>query len=129
LFCAGCKTFPVPEIFVHAPVSPAPGGFPANATLVVHTFWSGPALAFGGLVTVKITSSDFGGQVPFETVHLKVVLPLLMPLTAVVGLVLFTKVAFPVTTVQIPEPTAGGVAASDVEFPQKAWSGPAKALN
>jgi len=95
----------------------------------VHTFWSGPALAFGGLVTVKITSSDFGGQVPFETVHLKVVLPLFNPFTTVAGLVLFTKVAFPFTTFQTPDPTAGGVAASDVEFPQKAWSGPAKALN
>ena len=86
---------------------------PANVKLLVlHKFWSAPALATGaGAVFVKIISSKVVGHVPLPTVQRNVALvPAATPVIVVVADVLLVITALPLCTVHTPLPTNGTVA-------------------
>jgi hypothetical protein len=106
---------PVPLTTVHVPVAGARGVLPASVVPVLHTCWSGPALAFGlaELKTVMVTSSwvEFGMHGPLVIVHRNVFTPMVNPLTPEVGLLALAKMPVPAVTVHWP------VAGKMVVFP------------
>lgn len=102
----------VPLTRLHEPV-PCVMVLPASVKLAsLQCVWSGPA--FGTVeagTLVSITSSVVAGQVPFETVHLKVALvpavTLVMPDVREPGVVM---PAVPLTRLHVPVPVPGAVA-------------------
>lgn len=125
---------PVPLTTVHVPVAGAIGELPASVAVAAHTFWSGPAFAFGlaGLNTVTFTSScEVGGtHGPLVMVQRKVFTPAPKPLTVVVALVALPNVPLPATTVHCPVagPTnAVPVSVVLVAGAHNCWSAPALA--
>lgn len=121
----GVVTVPLPAITVHIPV-PIPGTLPASVAVDAQTVWSVPAKEVLGLSSrIMVMSSIEGGQVPLVIVHLKVLMPILKPLTLEVGEPGVVTVAPPVITVQVPVPTIGLFPASVANAEQSVWSGPA----
>lgn len=105
----------VPLTTLHAPV-PKDGVFPARVAVDAQTVWSGPALAVViPPLTFIVTSSNEAVQGALLMVHLKVLTPLLRPLTEEVALFAFPKVPVPAITVQVPVPTVGELPANVVE--------------
>jgi len=75
-----------------------------------------------------ITSSNEGAQAPLVIVQRSTFAPLLKPLTVVFGSFALAKLPDPLTTLQVPVPTTGVLAAKMAEEPQTFWSGPALAV-
>ena len=75
-----------------------------------------------------LTSSDVEVQTPLVMVQRKTVVPEFSPETSLVGEFAFEKVAKPLTTVHVPFPTAGVLAARVVVDEQIVWSEPAFAV-
>ena len=106
------RSVAVPLTNVHAPV-PTEGAVAAIVKVVVlQSVWSAPALDAGKTLLVIITSSVATGHVPLTTVQRNVaVLPAAKPVTVVVRLDGVVIVAVPETSVHVPVPTEGAVAA------------------
>jgi hypothetical protein len=114
----GSVTVPPPLTTVQLPV-PTTGVFPARVAVDVQIVWLGPASAVvGGLNTVMVRSSDEAAQVPLLIVQRKTLAPNPKPVTVEAWLVGVVMVAVPETTVQLPVPVVGMLAASTVEFVQ-----------
>jgi hypothetical protein len=109
---------PVPLTRLHAPV-PEAATFPAIvAEDVVHTLWSGPALAVVGTEKpVMITSSVLGVHPPLEMVQRKVFAPPPSPVTAEVALVEVVIVPVPLTRLHTPVPVVGTFPVSVADVP------------
>jgi hypothetical protein len=108
----GKVTVPVPAVTVQTPV-PSTGVFAAKVAVGLQIVWSIPALAVvGSGSTVIVMSSALGVQVPFVIVQVKVLTPVLIPVTPLVGLVGVVTDPVPAVTVQTPVPITGVLAAS-----------------
>jgi len=76
----GVIIIPVPDSLVQRPVFPSSAGlFPDSVTKVSQTVLSAPAV-IGGVLFVTTTKSG-AEQIPFDTVHSKVIFPLRKPVT------------------------------------------------
>ena len=128
---AGEVIVAVPETTVHNPV-PTAGVLPASVVVVIlHRFWSGPALAVvGSWSTVMMTESTEPGHEPLDNVHVKVAdAPTISPVTPDAGEAGVVIVAVPEMTAQIPVPTTGVLPASVVVVTlHRFWSEPALAV-
>lgn len=110
------------------PPVPTVGLFAASIVLILHMYWSGPALAVVGRESTFITTSSVDGvQAPFDMVQRKVfVVPVVSPVIELVGEAEFVMIPDPETSVHFPVPVAGAFAASvAVVNPHTVWSGPA----
>ena len=72
-----------------------------------------------------VMSSTLGVQVPLVIVQVKVLIPVVIPVTPDVGLVGVVTVPVPAVTVQSPVPIAGMFAARVAVGLQIVWSDPA----
>jgi Na+/pantothenate symporter len=87
-------------------------------------------LAFG-TTSIVISSVETGQKEPFELFHLKVYMPVVSPVTVVVGDagLVITGVFGPLITDQYPDPMVMVLAAMvAVVTPHLNWSGPAAAI-
>ena len=110
---AGVVTVAVPATTDQAP-EPEAGVLPANvAVVVLHKVWSEPAEeTVGEASTEIITSSVELAQTPLDIVQRRVEeAPMVKPVTPEVGEEAVVTVAVPETTVQVPVPEAGVLAA------------------
>ena len=97
---------PVPLTTLHVP-TPLVAVLPDKVPVVVlHRFWSVPALAaVAGVAIVIVTSSVLDVHAPLLIVQRNtVVLPTVIPVTVVVGLVAVVIVHVPLTTLHAPVP-------------------------
>ena len=86
---------------------------------MVHTGWSGPALAVVGVaLTVMIISSMLGAQLAFEIVQRNVFCPTPRLVTVEVGFAGVVTVPVPLISDQAPVPTTGVLPASVAVFEQ-----------
>lgn len=119
-----------PLITVQLPL-PTDGVFPESvAVLELQSVWSAPVVAtVGKLSTLIITSFVELGHAPLLIVHTNVALAPFTKLdTSEVGSVVFTRIAVPLTTVQLPVPTIGVLPVSvAVVTSQSIWSTPVMA--
>ena len=85
------------------------GVFPASeAELALHKTWSGPAReTVGGKSTVRITSSEEGGQTPLDIVQVNVFAPADSPETEEDEFEGFAIIPEPEVKVQFPVPDIG----------------------
>ena len=104
----GELTTPAPLIFVHVPVLPAPGVFPAKVKVeVLHWSISVPAEAVVNVAALLVnTTSSVLLHAPLVIVQRNVALvPTGTPVTPEVGEVFAVILAVPETTVHCPDPT------------------------
>ena len=105
-----------PETIAHTPV-PTVGVLAESVADVLHTDWSGPALAVvGNTSKLIVTVSLDDGHAPLEIVHCKMyVEPDVSPVTVVVGELGLVIFAIPEIIVHTPVPIVGVLAASVVK--------------
>jgi hypothetical protein len=122
----------VPYMIVHLPLAVATLGALAASVkeVTLHSFWSGPAAAGAAMAYfTSVTSSELAAQVPLVMVQRSITESPGANVTVVVGLVGEAIVGEPYTTVHLPVPTVGVLAAIvRVEAKHAPWSGPASAV-
>ena len=69
------------------------------------------------------------GQTPLPVLHCRVVIPFAIPVNVLVGFAGAEIEAAPEITLQVPVPTAGGVASRVEEEIHSVWDGPATAVD
>jgi hypothetical protein len=97
----------VPDTTCHWPV-PTRGMLPEKVVVALHTAWlvlTTAVLGLASLCTVRV--AELLGQTPLLICHTKAFAPTLRPLAVTVGRMALFKVEVPLSTDQLPVPTAG----------------------
>ncbi len=119
---------PVLEIMLHVPI-PTKGELAFKLIVFKLIFMSIPALAIVGISSTQIsTSSKVDGQTAAVIVHLKILEPILSPVTEVVGKVGVAITPLPEMSVQFPVPTAAMLPFNVDDVAQIVESNPAFAI-